>query len=283
MSAPKAIHPPKMRHQEFEPPEELRDSIKCFWYNIRDGEEAQPSFEVQPDGYAEIIFYFGSTLSISGDGGLQPLPSPFMMGLLNQPVIFYTKNRLEIIGIRCFPWTVFDLLGLPSGKDEVRVFEHPIAQLQFTLNKCIHAGRIDEALARVKQYFLNARLGIVASSMLFKAGVAMREANGTMPVSHVAAAAHATVRTLERNFKRSSGHTVKDVSALIRFEQVRNRLWHYPDANLAGLAHELGYADQSHLSREFKRYSGTTPAAFARKAKKGKPIVSSDFVAFIQA
>ena len=283
MSAPKAIHPPKMQHQEFEPPEELRDSIKCFWYNMRDAEEAQPSFEVQPDGYAEIIFYFGSTLSISGDGGLQPLPSPFMMGLLNQPVVFYTKNRLEIIGIRCFPWTVFDLLGLPSGKDEVRVFEHPIARLQSTLNKCIHAGKVDEALAQVKQYFLNARLGIAASSMLFKAGVAMREANGTMPVSHVAAAAHATVRTLERNFKRSSGYTVKDVSALIRFEQVRNRLWHYPGANLAGLAHELGYTDQSHLSREFKRYSGTTPAAFARKAKKGKPIVSSDFVAFIQS
>jgi transcriptional regulator GlxA family with amidase domain len=111
----------------------------------------------------------------------------------------------------------------------------------------------------------------------------MRSANGTMPVSQVAAAAHATVRTLERNFKQSSGYTVKDVSALIRFEQVRNHLWMHPDASLAGLAHELGYTDQSHLSREFKRYSGTTPAAFARKAKKDKPAVSSDFVAFVQA
>ena len=111
----------------------------------------------------------------------------------------------------------------------------------------------------------------------------MRGANGTMPVSKVAAAAHATVRTLERNFKQSSGYTVKDVSALMRFEQVRNRLWHHPDSNLAGLAYELGYTDQSHLSREFKRYTGTTPAAFARKAKKGKQAVSDDFVAFIQA
>ena len=99
----------------------------------------------------------------------------------------------------------------------------------------------------------------------------MRETKGTMPVSQVAAAAHATVRTLERNFKQSSGYTVKDVSGLIRFEQVRNRLWLIPNTNLASLAHELGYTDQSHLSREFKRYSGTTPAAFARKARKEKP------------
>jgi AraC-like DNA-binding protein len=118
--------------------------------------------------------------------------------------------------------------------------------------------------------------------MLYKAGVAMRKANGTMPVSQVAAAAHATVRTLERNFKQAAGHTVKDVSGLIRFEKVRNRLLLYPDTGLAGLAQELGYTDQAHLSREFKRYSGTTPAAFARKARKGQQVVSNDFVAFVQ-
>jgi AraC-like DNA-binding protein len=206
-----------------------------------------------------------------------------MVGLLNQPVHFYTQNRLEIIGIRCFPWTVFDLLGLPSGKDSVHIFEHPIARLQPALNKLVLAGNIEEALAQVKQYFLHARSGIAVDSMLFKAGVAMREAKGAMSVSQVAAAAHATVRTLERNFKQSSGHTVKDVSSLMRFEQVRNQLWLYPDTSIAGLAHELGYTDQSHLSREFKRYSGTTPAAFARKAKKAKQVVSNDFVAFIQA
>jgi AraC-like DNA-binding protein len=206
-----------------------------------------------------------------------------MMGLLNQPAVFYTKNRLEIIGIRCFPWTVFDLLGLQPGKDGLRVFEHPIAQLQSQLDKYIRISRIDEALTQVKQYLLNARSQVAVNSLLFKAGVAMREANGTMPVSEVAAAAHATVRTLERNFKQSSGYSVKDVSGLIRFEQARNHLWLNPNANLPGLAHELGYTDQSHLSKEFKRYSGTTPAAFARKAKKEKPVVNNDFVAFVQA
>lgn len=273
----------KMQHQEFEPPEELRDTIKCFWYNRRDLGELPSGFEVIPDGYAEIIFHFGSDCSINYNGDTQSLPSPFMVGLLNKPVVFYAKNRFEIIGIRCFPWTVFDLLGLPSDKSEVHIFEHPIARLQPTLNEHIHAGRIHEALAQVKQYFLDTRSEIAPSSMLFKAGVAMREANGTIPVSQVAAAAHATVRTLERNFKQSSGHTVKDVSALIRFQQARNQLWLYPDSNIAGLAHELGYTDQSHLSREFKRYSGTTPAAFARKARKRKQAVSDDFVAFIQA
>ena len=272
-----------MQHQEFEPPEELRDTIKCFWYTRRDFGERQSSFEVVPDGYAELIFHFGSPCSISDKGDLQPLPSPFLMGLLNKPVLFYTKNRLEIIGIRCFPWTVFELLGLPTGKDGLRIIEHPIGGLQSTLNKYIQAGKIEEALVQIKQYFLKARSRMAINSMLVKAGVAMREANGTLPVSQVATAAHATVRTLERKFKQAAGYTVKDVSGLMRFEQARNYLWLYPDANLAGLAHELGYTDQAHLSREFKRYSSTTLAAFARKAKKGKQAVPSDFVAFVQA
>ena len=268
-----------MQHQEFKPPEELRDTIKCFWYNSRDLGEVASSFEVIPDGYAEIIFHVGSGCSISYNGILQPLSSPFIIGLLNEPVIFSTKNRFEVIGIRCFPWTVFDLLELEPGKDRVRIFEHPIAWLQSSLNECIQAGKIDEAVAAVKQYFLDTRPHAAADNTLYKAGDAMREANGTMPVSQVAAAAHATVRTLERKFKQSSGHSVKDVSGLMRFEQVRNKLWHYPNSGLAGLAAELGYSDQAHLSKEFKRYSGTTPGAFARKAKKARP----DFVAFVQA
>ncbi len=65
-----------------------------------------------------------------------------------------------------------------------------------------------------------------------------------------------------------AGYAVKDVLGLMRFEQVGNYLWQNPAASLAGLAHELGYTDQAHLSREFKRYGGTTPAAFASKARR---------------
>jgi len=271
-----------MQHLEFEPPEELRDTIKCFWYNRIDFGEQPSIFEVTPDGYAEIIFHMGSGCSIVGSSGLQPLPSPFMVGLLNQPIQFYAENCLEIVAVRCFPWTVFDLLGLPSGKGPIRTVEHPVAQLQVRLAGWIQAGRVNEAIAELTQYFLQARAGVATNSMLFKAGAAMRKSAGTMSVSRVAAEAHTTVRTLERKFKRSAGYSIKDVSGLIRFEQVRNHLWLYPNASLAGLAHELGYTDQSHLNREFKRYSGTTPAAFARKARERKQAASNDFVAFVQ-
>ncbi|RZK62698.1 MAG: AraC family transcriptional regulator [Hymenobacter sp.] len=272
-----------MQPQEVQPPEALRDAIECFWYLSRDFGAQPTDFEVVPDGYAEIIFHFGSGCSLRTAAGVQPLPSPFMVGLLNQPAVFQAQNRLEIIGIRCFPWTVFDLLGLPPGQDGVRVVAHPIAQLQAALASWLQAGNVAAALAEVARYFQVAQAGTGADQLLAKAGTAMHAAHGTLPVSHVAAAAHATVRTLERKFKQAAGYTVKDVSGLMRFEQVRNHLWQNPATSLAGLAHELGYTDQAHLSREFKRYSGTTPAAFARKARREQLAAGADFVAFVQA
>lgn len=272
-------------HQEFEVPEELKDTIKCFWYNRRDYGEKPSEFTVLPDGYAEIIFHFGSGCSISHQGILQALPSPFIMGLLNQPALFHAQNQLEIIGIRCFPWAVFDLLGLSSEKTKngVHTFEHPLAELQSALNDLIIKGKIQEAISEVEHYFLKLYSHITTDSLLAKAGAVMRKSKGAIPVNQVADSAHTTVRTLERKFKQSSGHTVKDVSGIMRFEQIRNRLWNTPEASIAELAQEFGYTDQSHLSREFKRYSGTTPAVFARESKKRKEALSNDFVAFVQA
>ena len=273
-----------MKHQEIESPAELQHIIKCFWYTCVDFVETMRTFEILPDGNTEIIFLFGDACSIATPNGLQLLSSPFIMGLLNQPAILHAQSRIEVIGIRCFPWTVFDLLGLKPGLEVIRPIKHPIVGLQPILQHLIEAGKITEALNELKQYQWGANTNIGADNgMLVKAGNYMRKANGTLPVSKVAAAAHATVRTLERNFKQSAGYTVKDVSGVMRFEQVRNRLFFYPNAKLAALAQELGYADQAHLSKEFKRYTGTTPAAFAKKVKTHKKIITSDFVAFVQA
>jgi AraC-like DNA-binding protein len=260
-------------HKEYQPAAGLREVIACFWHTRKGIGEQKSSFEVQPDGYAEIIFYFGSTCSILQSGELQRLPSPFLMGLLNKPAVFHTERYLD-------PWMVFDLLGLPAGPAEVLVFEHPIAKFHAVLNTDMQQGRVEEAIRKLQQYFLDA-YNWAPDRLLSKAGAVLRDRKGHVPVNQLAASAHATVRTLERKFKRSAGHTVKDVSALIRFEQVRNELWHNPNVNLSSLAHELGYTDQAHLSRAFKRYSGSSPRAFARKALASRSELN--FVAFIQA
>jgi AraC-like DNA-binding protein len=258
------------QHREFPPPAPLREAIKCLWHDRRDAPPAGEPFDVLPDGYTEIIFHFGGAHTEHG----QPLPSPCIVGLLPGPLKLRARGRLEIVAIRCYPWAVFDLLGIPADTAGVRAIDHPIAQLQPALERCVGAGRMDDAIALLESYLLSAQPRLDA--VVVRAGAVLREGQGSMPVRDVAAAAHATVRTLERKFRRASGHTVKDVASLMRFEQVRNRLVIEPTASLAALARELGYTDQSHLHREFKRYSGTTPAAFARRQRVA-PILSRSY------
>jgi AraC-like DNA-binding protein len=49
---------------------------------------------------------------------------------------------------------------------------------------------------------------------------------------------------------------------LIRFERVLGRVADVARPDWGALAVECGYADQSHLIRDFREFAGTTPAAF---------------------
>ncbi|MBB5394799.1 AraC family transcriptional regulator [Mucilaginibacter sp. AK015] len=266
-----------VQHTEINVLDEITHSIHGFWYREIDLGPMPASFEVLPDGHAEIIFHFGCDLMLEGQP--IPLPSPFMVGLLYTPIYFQTKGRVQVIGIKCLPWAVYDLLDLPLLTGGVQSFSHPIASLQPELQHRISSGEIDAALGLVRDWCLKRRTGIAPE--LKKAGKAMLASNGSLPVNSIAETAHTTVRTLERKFKASSGHTPKDVSGLIRFEQACERLWDNPEISISALAHELGYADQSHMNREFKRYSGNTAAAFVRQTQARKKELGDNFVAIV--
>jgi AraC-like DNA-binding protein len=270
-----------VQHFEIDTPKELSSQIRNFWYRDMDFGPSAAALEVLPDGNAEIIFYFSSSCKLILDQQVQDLSSPFVVGLLKGPVHFESVNRLQIIGIKCRPWAVYDLLNIPSATGGVQSINHPLALLQLTLEQLLLVGKVTEALETLRDWFLINHTPEVRPGVLTKAGKVLLETSGSLPVSAVASAAHATVRTLERKFKASSGHTVKDVAGLIRFEEARDYLYDHPDVSVSALAHKLGYSDQSHLNREFKRYSGLTAAAFAKQMLMRKREHGSDFVAII--
>ena len=111
-----------MHHYEVAPPPELRQVIQNFWHFRLDLGPGPASLEVLPDGYAEIIFYFGNAGGLTVQPGGPRLPSPFLMGLLDQPVRFTGSGWLDVVGIKCFPWTVFDLRWSRQGGQKKDVY-----------------------------------------------------------------------------------------------------------------------------------------------------------------
>lgn len=82
-------------------------------------------------------------------------------------------------------------------------------------------------------------------------------------VARVAARSGMDVRTLQRRFREQVGATPKWVIRRYRLQEAAVRL-ERGEVSLAALAAELGYADQAHLSRDFKAVVGRSPREFAR-------------------
>ena len=66
--------------------------------------------------------------------------------------------------------------------------------------------------------------------------------------------------TLRRRFRTDLGITPKPFSAVVRFRHALAYLHTHPGASWAGVASGFGYADQSHLIRDYKRFAGVVPS-----------------------
>lgn len=89
-------------------------------------------------------------------------------------------------------------------------------------------------------------------------------------VDQLAARFALTERSLQRLTRRRLGLTPRWLVQRRRLHEAADRL-RRGETDLAGLAAYLGYADQAHLSREFKAVTGHTPATFRATATRADP------------
>ena len=70
-----------------------------------------------------------------------------------------------------------------------------------------------------------------------------------------------SVRTLQRRVRKSTGCPPKRFLAMQRFRRSVYEIAAGGDG-LSMIASDLGFSDQAHLTREFRRHAGVTPGAF---------------------
>jgi AraC-like DNA-binding protein len=63
-------------------------------------------------------------------------------------------------------------------------------------------------------------------------------------------------------FKHATGLSPKRYARLMRFQALLEGLKRLPRYPLADLAVQMGYSDQAHMTREFREFSGVTPAQY---------------------
>jgi AraC-like DNA-binding protein len=89
-------------------------------------------------------------------------------------------------------------------------------------------------------------------------------ADGSVDIATVAAEVGWSRRHLGEQFRREFGLAPKVMARVMRFEKAKALMGAAPDPDLATVAAIAGYADQPHLTREWRELAGTTPAGWLR-------------------
>jgi transcriptional regulator GlxA family with amidase domain len=87
----------------------------------------------------------------------------------------------------------------------------------------------------------------------------LRASHGTARVADVARAVGWSERHLAARFRTEIGLTPKAAARVIRFDRARRMI---PGCSGAVVAATCGYADQSHLVRDFVEFTGLAPGAW---------------------
>lgn len=67
-------------------------------------------------------------------------------------------------------------------------------------------------------------------------------------------------RTLRRDMLSAVGMPLRSLAGILRFQRAMALVQAGRASSLTGLAHDAGYADQAHMTRQFRRLGGFTPA-----------------------
>lgn len=113
--------------------------------------------------------------------------------------------------------------------------------------------------------FLRGYLPVDGQGLLVNEVVAYVEDNPEVTrVADICAHFSIGERSLQRLIRHRVGLTPK---WLVRRRRIQDATWRLRTGatTIAALAADLGYADEAHLSRDFRRVTGTTPGAFAAR------------------
>lgn len=182
------------------------------------------------------------------------------------------RSHRDLVGTG---WAVGALLrpaATPAVTDDARAVldDYPTVDapdLHTDVAAAMARGDITGACRTVESW-LTARVPTVPdeAALANRLVVAIEEDESIITVEDAAAAIGVSPRTAQRLTRRYVGLTPLALIHRRRLQQAAHLLSTKPDIAIADIAADLGYADQPHLVRDFRKVLGFTPGGYRRTA-----------------
>ena len=217
-----------------------------------------------PTEIAPVIFNFGAPFRVFDrhDPSRFVEHTSFVTGAFDAYVLVASTGSYEclqvnftILGARLF-------LGQPLG-----ALANQVVALDAALGPS--ASRLTDQLADAPDW--PARFDLLDRAILDRIRAAMVPPSvawvmqqlvrrqGQIGIGPLAAAVGCSHRHLVKQFTEQIGLGPKVLARVLRFGQAAGRLTRDSGGHLADIAHDCGYYDQAHFTRDFRAFAGVTP------------------------
>ena len=181
----------------------------------------------------------------------------------------------RVFGIKFWPGGFYPLFGANVSELTNRVVSLPdvLGKAGTVFGKAVVACTNDERNVELAEELLRKRRPARDKNVVVVREIVDQIAAdpGITKVDDLALVVDMTKWTLQRLFRRYVGVSAKWVIQRYRLHEAIEKMGHGHPVNWARLAIDLGYFDQAHFIKDFKRFTGRTPHEYVRGLENRKP------------
>ena len=214
--------------------------VTSFWVSVR--LDADRDEIVLPSGRAQLV--------VDGDYGVSLLVGPHTSPSVVRSSTFAAGMSLGGVGLRA-------LSSIPVRELVDEVVDADVVLEGGRWTQCLEGSDPEAILDRLEHEALrHLRVDTQQNQLVTIAERAIRDG---ARLDAVASAVGADRRRLVPAFREEVGLAPKQYQRILRFQRSLRAMRAPTPASLAAIAASCGYADQAHMSRDFKEFSGLTP------------------------
>ncbi len=239
----------------------VRGHLPARWRNM-----------ILPDGAMELIINLGDPqelCALDDHARRTVFRHSWLSGERTEPIVIDETGFVHLVGVRLRAGGAWPFLGVP-----LREFTGQVVELEAILGRGVSDLR--ESLGVAKDD--DARFALVEAWLVRRARARVQPTrsvnyalrvieNGAdgVRIGRIADEIGISHKHLLREFDRCVGLAPKRFARLCAFQRVIRSIGQRPAVDWACTAATCGYYDQAHLIREFRAFSGLTPASYLAK------------------
>jgi methylphosphotriester-DNA--protein-cysteine methyltransferase len=223
---------------------------------------------VMPGTVMDLKINFGEAVAARGGGAGDwdaQSNGGWCMGLWDVYHSVRWPSHVDFIGVTLRPGGAFALFGFEAHElgNQIVALDALLGTFATELRERLAEARDAKARFTLLEAMLTARLRRLSDvDRVAPALKLLERSNGMVPIADLVAATNVSHKHLVTLFNRVVGAPPKTLARLYRLEHLVAAIDAGDERTWTGVAHDFDYFDQAHFNKDFKRFTGHTPARY---------------------